>query len=236
MTRRTLLWLAAAAVLSVVVSAQVIAQQAGVAGDRAGAAAIPTVAPGMDVLAGIELVPLRIRGNDYRRSAYGDAWDDDNGAPGGRNGCDTRSEILDRDLMDKTYVTTKRCAAAVASGTLRDPYTNATIAFLRGNQVGASVQIDHIVPLAFAWDMGARDWDDAKRKRFANDPANLLAVAGKANQDKGDLPPGEWMPPNTAFWCVYAMQFIEVLRGYQLPVDEPSARELRNAAASCPNS
>jgi len=235
-TRRTLLWLAAIAVLSVVVAAQVIAQQGRIDGDRAGAAAMPTVVPGTDVLAGIVLVPSRIRHHDYRRTAYGDAWDDDNGAPGGRNGCDTRNEILDRDLTDKTYVTTKRCTNAVASGTLRDPYTNSTVAFLRGNQVGASVQIDHIVPLAFAWDMGARDWDDVKRKRFANDPANLLAVAGKANQDKGDLPPGEWMPPNTAFWCAYSMQFIEVLRGYQLPVDADSARELRSAAAGCPHS
>jgi hypothetical protein len=184
----------------------------------------------------VAIVPQRIRGYDYRRAAFGDAWDDDNGAPGSHNGCDTRNDILNRDLVDKTYVTTKRCVRAVATGTLRDPYTNGTVAFVRGNQVGASVQIDHIVPLAFAWDMGARDWSDAMRKRFANDPANLLAVAGKANQDKGDLPPGEWMPPNTAFWCQYALQFIEVLRGYRLPVDEASARQMRNAAASCPTS
>lgn len=235
MTRRALLWLGVVAVLTVVVAAQVLVHQNRVAEERAGAAGAPTVAPGTDVLAGIELVPSRIRGNDYRRSAYGEAWDDDNGAPGGRNGCDTRNEILDRDLTDKTYVATKRCPTAVASGTLRDPYTNGTIAFLRGDKVGASVQIDHLVPLAFAWDMGARDWDDGKRKRFANDPANLLAVAGAANQDKGDLPPGEWMPPNAAFRCAYAVQFIEVVRGYQLPIDTASARELRSAAAGCPS-
>lgn len=236
MSRRALLWLTAVAVLSVLVATQVIVEQERAGGDRVGAGAVPTVAPGTDVLSGISLVALRIRNPDYRRTAYGDAWDDDNGAPGGRNGCDTRNEILDRDLTDKTYVAIKRCPNAVAAGTLRDPYTNATIAFRRGSQVGASVQIDHIVPLAYAWDMGARDWDAEKRKRFANDPANLLAVAGKANQDKGDLPPGEWMPPNTAFWCAYAMQFIEVLRGYQLPIDATSALELRNAATSCPNS
>ncbi|MCB0925918.1 MAG: HNH endonuclease [Mycobacterium sp.] len=236
MTRRTLLWLALTAVLSVVVAAQVIAQQTRFGGEHGGAAGIPTVAPGTDVLAGVRLVPSRIRGHDYRRTSFGAAWDDDNSAPGGRNGCDTRNEILDRDLTDKTYVTTKRCVNAIATGTLRDPYTNAFIAFQRGNQTGAAVQIDHIVPLAFAWDMGARDWDADKRKRFANDPANLLAVAGKANQDKGDLPPGEWMPPNSAFRCAYAVQFIEVLRGYQLPVDAASARELRRAAANCPDS
>jgi len=232
--RRTLLWLAALAAVAVIVAGQVLLA-AGRA-DLSARADAPTVRPGADVLAGVTVVPARIRGFDYRRSAYGEAWDDDTSAPGGRNQCDTRNDILNRDLADKAYVMTKRCAQAVASGTLRDPYTNATVAFVRGNQVGASVQIDHIVPLAFAWDMGARDWTDEMRKRFANDPANLLAVAGQANQDKGDLPPGEWMPPNTAFWCQYGMQFIEVLRGYRLPVDEPSARQLKNAAASCPNS
>jgi uncharacterized protein DUF1524 len=90
------------------------------------------------------------------------------------------------------------------------------------------------VPLALAWDLGARDWTDAMRVRFANDPANLIAVAGQANQDKGDLQPSDWMPPNHAFWCQYAVQFAAVLRGYGLPVDAPSATVLRNAAASCP--
>ncbi len=234
MKRGHLLWLAAAAALAVLVAAQVLSG----AGNRhvtAGAGA-PTVTPGSDVIAGLMVVPRRIRGNDYRRSAFGQAWDDDNSAPGGHNGCDTRDDILTRDLVERTHVSTKRCPQAVAAGTLRDPYTNGTVAFVRGEQVGASVQIDHIVPLAFAWDMGARDWPDPLRKRFANDPANLLAVAGRANQDKGDLPPGEWMPPNSAFRCQYAMQFIAVLRGYRIPVDEASAQELRRAAASCPNS
>lgn len=229
MIRHPLAWLAGGAAVAVAVAVGVV----GGAGhpDPGG---MPTVRPGVDVLAGVSVVPARVRGHDYRRDAFGHSWDDDNSAPGGRNGCDTRNEILDRDLVDTTHVATKRCPAAVATGTLRDPYTNATVAFLRGNQVGASVQIDHIVPLAFAWDMGARDWTAEMRKRFANDPANLLAVAGQANQDKGDLPPGEWMPPNTSFRCQYAWQFIEVLRGYRLPVDRASADELRRAARTCP--
>ncbi len=232
MTRRTLAWLALAAVLAVVVAVQTVAttqREAFVA-----AADAPTVAPGVDVLAGIPLVPLRIRGHDYYRAAFGDSWDDDNDAPGGHNGCDTRNDILDRDLVDKTYVDIKRCPHAVATGTLRDPYTNVTIPFVRGNQIGASVQIDHIVPLAYAWDMGARDWPDELRLRFANDPANLLAVQGQANQDKGDQEPAGWMPPNEAFWCQYSLQFLEVLRGYHLPVDQPSADRLRQAASTCP--
>jgi len=92
----------------------------------------------------------------------------------------------------------------------------------------------HLVPLALAWDLGARLWTDELRTRFANDPANLLAVEGKANQDKGDGQPSVWMPPNHAFWCQYAVQFAEVLRGYGLPIDQPSAVVLRDAASSCP--
>jgi hypothetical protein len=233
MTRNRLLWLVLTVALAVVVAFQVVATS----NDRAhfvAQADIPTVAPGVDVLAGIAEVPVRIRGYDYRRDAFGDSWTDDNSAPGGHNGCDTRNDILDRDLIDKTYVSIKRCPNAVATGTLQDPYTNAGVAFVRGAQLGAAVQIDHIVPLAYAWDLGARNWTDETRIRFANDPANLLAVEGQANQDKGDHEPAAWMPPNTAFRCQYAIQFIAVLRGYGLPVDAPSATVLRDAAATCP--
>lgn len=233
MSRNRLLWLAIAVALALIVAFQVVTTSY----DRSqfvAQADIPTVEAGVDVLAGVAEVPVRIRGYDYRRDAFGDSWTDDNPAPGGHNGCDTRNDILDRDLVDKTYVSIKRCPNAVASGILHDPYTNVTVSFVRGNQVGAAVQIDHIVPLALAWDLGARNWPDDLRLRFANDPANLLAVQGQANQDKGDHEPAIWMPPNAAFWCQYAMQFIAVLRGYGLPVDVPSAITLRDAAATCP--
>ncbi len=235
MNRKVLLWLSAAAALALLVAYQTVGSSASRhADDYAARADVPTVQPGTDVLAGIAVLPLRAHRYDYRRPAFGDAWDDDNDAPLGHNGCDTRDDILNRDLADKTYVSTKRCPDAVATGTLHDPYTNKIIAFARGAKVGEAVQIDHIVPLAYAWDMGAYDWPAGERLRFANDPANLLAVDGQANQDKGDAPPAHWMPPNAAFACQYAMQFIAVLRGYSLPVDQPSTGVLRQAAATCP--
>lgn len=233
MTRRRVWWLAATVALAVVVAIQVTTSTPHSV-RFAAQAQPPSMAPGVDPLAGVSEVPVRVRGNDYRRAAFGDSWDDDNSAPGGHNGCDTRNDILNRDLVDKTFVAIKRCPSAVATGTLHDPYTNAVVSFVRGNQTGASVQIDHIVPLALAWDLGARDWPDDLRLRFANDPANLLAVAGKPNQDKGDQEPARWMPPNRAFWCQYAVQFAEVLRGYTLPVDAASAGVLREAAGTCP--
>lgn len=234
MTRRRVVWVAIAAVLAVIVAYQTVSVSAERSASFVAQADMPTIAPGVDVLAGIAEIPARVPAYDYRRAAFGDAWDDDNDAPGGYNGCDTRNDILDRDLIDKTYVSIKRCPTAVGSGTLRDPYTSTTIAFVRGNKIGASVQIDHIVPLALAWDLGARNWTDQMRVRFANDPANLLAVDGPANQSKSAHEPARWMPPNRAFWCQYAVQFAEVLRGYGLPVDTPSAGVLREAAATCP--
>ncbi|OBK72364.1 HNH endonuclease family protein [Mycobacterium sp. 1274761.0] len=234
MSRIRLMWLALGVTVAVLVAIQTLVSANERAALFVAQADAPIVAPGVDVLGGIPQIPVRIRGFDYRRAAFGESWTDDNSAPGGHNGCDTRNDILDRDLVDKTYVSIKRCPHAVATGTLHDPYTNATIPFMRGNQTGASVQIDHIVPLALAWDLGARDWPDDVRLRFANDPANLLAVAGQPNQDKGDSEPALWMPPNVAFRCQYAIQFIAVLRGYGLPVDAPSAAVLHDAAATCP--
>ena len=143
MTRKQTLWLAVAVMLAVIVAYQVRASSEGPSRFVA-EADIPTVAPGVDVLSGIVEVPERVRGNDYRRAAFGESWSDDTTAPGGHNGCDTRNDILDRDLIEKTYVSIKRCPTAVATGTLHDPYTNASVAFVRGDQTGASVQIDHI--------------------------------------------------------------------------------------------
>lgn len=232
--RRTLLWLAVAALLAVVVAYQTVTAVNHRSRAVAAQSGMPTVAPGTDVLVGITVVPARTHRYDYRRSVFGEAWDDDNDAPGGHNGCDTRNDVLNRDLVDVVHVSTKRCAQAVATGTLHDPYTSATVAFTRGAKIGEAVQIDHIVPLAYAWDMGASAWPYRQRLRFANDPANLLAVAGQANQDKGDAGPSQWMPPNKAFACQYAVAYIAVVRGYGLRLDQPSADVLRTAAATCP--
>ena len=226
-------WLIVAVALAILVAVQVTS--ATQRGARFVADAdVPIVAAGVDVLAGIAVIPIRSRGHDYRRAAFGESWTDDTTAPGGHNGCDTRNDILDRDLVDKTYVSISRCPNAVATGVLHDPYTSGTVAFMRGNKTGAAVQIEHIVPLAYAWDQGAWNWPDEMRLRFANDPANLLAVQGQVNQDKGDKEPAYWLPPNAAFHCQYAIQFIAVLRGYGLPVDGPSVPALRQAAATCP--
>jgi len=131
-------------------------------------------------------------------------------------------------------VRTSHCWDAVQTGTLIDPYSGQTIAFTRGEQSSAAVQIDHIAALSWAWSAGAWAWEPAERQRFYADPAELLAVSGRSNDDKSDYPPGEYWPPNRAYSCTYAAKWIGLLREYQLPIDPASADVLRREAATCP--
>ncbi|NKY19272.1 HNH endonuclease family protein [Tsukamurella spumae] len=224
----------------VLVTATAVFVAVGVYRDRSGAEPAPgPAAPSVQMsdgapLAGVRIVAARERAPQaYRRAAFGEAWTDEQSAPLGHNGCDTRNDVLNRDLADKTFVRTSACPNAVATGTLVDPYSGTTMRFTRGSKTSAKVQIDHIVALAYAWDMGAWSWDDGKRTAFANDPRNLVAVDGPANENKRDSPPGRWMPANARFHCQYARQFAFVAREYGLSVDRASAAVVERAVASC---
>ena len=130
---------------------------------------------------------------DYAREAFGTPWSDTND-----NGCDTRNDILRRDLVDTRVVD-----CMVMSGVLKDPYSGDRIRFVRGPVTSLDVQIDHVVPLANAWQTGASYWAPAKRERFANDRRNLLAVRGDLNMQKSDGDAATWLPPRKAFRCEY---------------------------------
>jgi hypothetical protein len=122
--------------------------------------------------------------------------------------------VMGRDLVDKTV--TGVCN--VVRGILHDPYTDRDVTYDESVYSG-SVQIDHIVPLSYAWRAGAEQWDKSKRVEFANDQArNLLAVDGRANAGKGDSGPGEWLPVNAGFRCKYARDWAQVLYAYRLHV------------------
>jgi hypothetical protein len=162
---------------------------------------------------------------------FGPAWTDATDAPGGHNGCDTRDDVLGTQLRDIRFRTDSHCV--VTTGTLLDPYTGKRIAFTKRD--AGSVQIDHVYPLAAAWDMGAAQWPLAWRERFANDIAyNLLAVDGKANQDKGDRTPADWLPPASAGHCFYAGKFLTTAQRYRLPITRADHRTLAAIAETCP--
>jgi len=161
----------------------------------------------------------------YDRDFFGPAWSDTN-----HNGCDTRNDILRRDLVDVTFRSgTHDCV--VTSGILSDSYSGETIEFTKIS--ASAVQIDHIVPLAYAWHHGADQWTDAQRLIFANDPSELLAVKGAVNQSKSDKGPSEWLPPNEASWCMYARSFAMVTNSYHLSVSQTDYDVLAEILNDC---
>src|SRR3982751_5596572 len=166
-----------------------------------------------------ELATLPVKGRapktGYSRAAFGPAWTDDTGADGGHNGCDTRNDVLRRDLADVVVKPGTR-GCVVALGTLTDPYTGRTIGFVRGQRTSAAVQIDHVVTLSDAWQTGAQLLAASERTRLANDPVELLAVDGPTNEAKGDGDAATWLPPNKAFRCAYVARQIAVKRDYHL--------------------
>jgi hypothetical protein len=178
------------------------------------------------------LATLAVKGRapttGYDRDQFGPAWSDID-----RNGCDTRNDVLRRDLTDIVVKTdTKGCV--VASGTLADPYTATTIFFVRGPDSG-DVQIDHVVALSDAWQKGAQQWTVDTRKAFANDPLNLLAVDGPTNASKGDGDAATWLPPNKAYRCSYVARQIAVKAKYNVWVTSAEKDAMGNMLAACPN-
>ncbi len=160
----------------------------------------------------------------YEREQFGAAWADVD-----RNGCDTRNDVLRRDLAPATLDVD---GCTVLTGVLADPYTGERIAFARGED-SALVQIDHVVALADAWASGAAGWDLGEREQFANDPANLLAVDGQANQDKGASAAADWLPPDPGFACVYALRQVRVKAAYALTVTADERAALASALGTC---
>jgi hypothetical protein len=193
----------------------------------------PTTTPNYDAARQqMEALPVHAwdRVSDFQRFRFGEAWSDDVNVEFGHNGCNTRDDILRRDLAD-LQVRPGTCFAQ--SGVLHDPYTGVSVDFVRGPGTSSTVQIDHLVSLSDAWYKGARQWDDQHRRDFANDPRNLLAVGGQVNFDKAFRDVGSWLPPNAAFRCAFVARVVEVKTAYQLWVSGNEKDAMRRVLRDC---
>lgn len=186
----------------------------------------PTTAAGstkaLDILETL-VVKGRAPKTGYTRTQFGDGWTF-------IGSCDTRNMILNRDLISVTVSQTCK----VQSGVLNDPYTGTSVSFVRGAESSDDVQIDHVVALSNAWQTGAQQLDEATRVQFANDPLELLAVDGNANQAKGDGDAATWLPANKAFRCQYVARQIAVKAKYKLWVTAPEKAAMQTVLANCP--
>lgn len=187
-----------------------------------------------DALAALESLEVKGRApmTDYDRAQFGQAWSDDVTVEFGHNGCDTRNDILRRDL-DNLIVKEGTFDCVAMSGTLDDPYSGQVIDFQRGTGTSEAVQIDHVVALADAWQKGAQQWSPEQRRNFANDPRNLLAVDGPLNQQKGAGDAATWLPPHKAFRCEYAQRIVDVKAAYGVWVTEAEKEALSRLLQEC---
>jgi Excalibur calcium-binding domain/Protein of unknown function (DUF1524) len=207
-----------------------------VAPSPAAVSAPPTTAPGSmtskRLVAGTALAAvarLTVKGRapktGYTRAQFGRSWYDVDG-----NGCDTRNDILRRDLKSRQM----KNACKVMAGTLApDPYTGTSIRFIYG---GASeVDIDHVVALSDAWQKGAARWASGKRLALANDPLNLLAVDSSTNRSKGDGDAATWLPPYKAFRCTYVAKQVSVKGKYGVWVTAAERDAMTRVLRACPS-
>ncbi|WP_285246309.1 HNH endonuclease family protein [Pseudarthrobacter sp. efr-133-R2A-89] len=163
----------------------------------------------------------------YSREAFGQAWLDVD-----RNGCDTRNDILRRDLAGVIFADGSTCK--VTGGYFQEPYTGQAIEFRRGADTSSTVQIDHVVPLGDAWQKGAQGLTPKERQGLANDPLNLIAADGQANQKKGAGDAATWLPKNTAIRCHYVARQISVKAAYGLWVTPAEKDAMKKVLATCP--
>ena len=181
---------------------------------------------GTGELAVVALDKLEVKGRapktGYTREEFYSTW-------GKIDGCDVRNVILKRDLWD---VELDGCL--VLTGTLNDPYTGKLINFVRGPGTSNAVQIDHVVAISDAWQKGAQGISSDDRYALSQDPLNLLAVDGPANQAKGDSDAASWLPPNTLFRCEYVARQIAVKLKYHLWVTDAEKGAMSGVLKKCP--
>jgi Protein of unknown function (DUF1524) len=166
--------------------------------------------------------------DNYSREAFGQAWQDVD-----RNGCDTRNDILRRDLTAVVFMEGSTCR--VAAGTFHEPYLGQFVDFRRGSESSRAVQIDHVVALGDAWQKGAQGLTAGERQRLANDPLNLIAADGPANQQKSAGDAATWLPRNKSIRCHYVARQISVKAAYRLWVTEAEKDAMKRVLGSCPD-
>jgi hypothetical protein len=176
------------------------------------------------------LATLAVKGRapktGYAREQFGPAWADVD-----RNGCDTRDDVLNRDLLAKEWRPgTHDCV--VVAGVLRDPYTARRLVFAKAD--ASAVQIDHVVALSDAWQKGAAQWDTDRRRAFANDALNLLAVDGPTNAQKSDGDAATWLPPQRSYRCRFVARQVAVKAKWRLSVTQAEHDAIARVLSRCP--
>lgn len=172
-----------------------------------------------DLVAQLPVAPGHRAG--YSRTLFR-LWIDADG-----NGCNTRREVL---IAEAVVAPKVGSGCRLTGGKWISPYDGIT------TTNSSTFDIDHVVPLAEAWDSGAWAWTPARRQSYANDlavPWALIAVSAASNRSKGDEDPAEWLPPLPTARCTYAVGWVAVKIRWQLSVDPAEQQALGQLASEC---
>ena len=161
----------------------------------------------------------------YNRKLFSDGW-------AKVDSCTVRDKILARDMTDVRYRAPDNCT--VIAGSLNDPYTAKIIHFVRGPNTSSAIQIDHVVAVSNAWQSGAQQLSKAQREQLYNDPLELIAVDGPANEQKGDSDAAGWLPANPGYDCPYVARQIAVKKKYHLWVTATEHAAMKKVLSICP--
>ena len=145
-----------------------------------------------------------------------------------KNGCNTRNDVIIAEALVKPKVD-KGCKIVKDTGKWYSAYDGATVTNF------SALDVDHMVPLAEAWDSGAVKWDAAKREVYANDmgdPNSLIAVTAATNRSKSDQDPAEWLPAKDV--CTYLKNWVHVKIRWSLTVDEKELKAIKDNTTKCP--
>lgn len=141
------------------------------------------------------------------------------------DGCDTRREVL---LEEAEEAPVRGSGCSLTGGRWYSYYDAVSQYDI------ADLQIDHMVPLAEAWDSGARSWTSTRRQSFANDLGDrrpLVAVTGSQHQSESDQDPAEWLPANSR--CRYAEEWVATKIRWGLSQDTSERTAMRSLASQC---
>ncbi|MEU1704906.1 HNH endonuclease family protein [Streptomyces sp. NPDC005706] len=173
------------------------------------------------------VLPLAAEVRDgYQRTSF-KHW---NAGQNSTDGCNTRAEVLISEAVEPPEI----LPGCKLSGGRWWSYYDA-----KWLTPAAALDVDHMVPLAEAWDSGASQWTAQRREAYANDlavPTSLVAVSAASNRSKADQDPAEWLPPAVDVTCRYTSEWIATKLRWGLTVDAVELEALTQLAEACPGS
>ncbi|WP_073224271.1 HNH endonuclease family protein [Streptomyces sp. NBRC 110465] len=180
---------------------------------------------GLSLTAAIKDIPVAAERRDgYERDAFRHWVDEDS------DGCQTRAEVL---LAEAVTAPEQGERCSLTEGRWNSYYDEVEVTDAR------KLDIDHMVPLAEAWDSGAWDWTPERREAYANDlgaERSLVAVTAKSNRSKADRDPAVWMPPAESATCTYLVDWTATKLRWRLSADQAEQDALLDLAGACPDS